>query len=102
MATATKTRDGLCTTCRFTTDCTFPQFHDKTVRDCLEFDGTEPANGRSRPAGAVLSAPGAALAGTQDQALEKAPRGLCRTCDRLDTCTFAKPISGVWFCEEYV
>jgi len=101
MANAVKTREGLCTTCRFTTDCTFPRFHDKTVRDCLEFDGTEPANGHSRPAGASRSGLGAAIAATQDPALEKLPRGLCRTCDRLKTCTFAKPISGIWFCEEY-
>jgi len=28
-------------------------------------------------------------------------RGLCRTCERRDTCTYPKPEGGVWHCEEF-
>jgi hypothetical protein len=30
-----------------------------------------------------------------------ASRGLCTSCELLKTCTFIKPESGVWRCEEY-
>lgn len=27
--------------------------------------------------------------------------GLCRTCNRLETCDVTRPMSGVWDCDEY-
>ena len=32
---------------------------------------------------------------------EDAPPGLCRTCENFKDCTFPKPASGKWFCEEF-
>ena len=29
-------------------------------------------------------------------------RGLCVNCDLRRDCTYAKPVSGVWNCDEYV
>lgn len=29
-------------------------------------------------------------------------KGLCRNCEKRDTCTYPKPEGGIWHCEEYL
>jgi hypothetical protein len=86
---------GLCMTCRNAPSCTFARQAAGPVTDCLEFDGEVP----------VESAPARASVGTQSTRVPAQERstvpGLCGTCDWRDTCTYPRPASGVWFCEEY-
>jgi hypothetical protein len=83
---------GLCRTCSFQVDCTFPRIDGRSVTECLEFSGIQPVD-PPRPARPRVAAAGEGRGG--------APVGLCSTCDRRHDCTFPKPESGVWFCEEY-
>ncbi len=94
METATKTRyKGLCKVCKLTPGCTFPRDQGRGVIDCLEFEGLEAKNGKTHRAHVALDM----RASPQDHEL----LGLCHTCERLSVCSFSKPASGVWFCEEY-
>lgn len=108
METTTKTRyKGLCGVCKLSSDCTFPRPH-RAVAECLEFEGME-GNGNGHRKKAVHESLGVTAGATADRTIpgraarvpDHAVLGLCRTCDRLTTCSFAKPASGVWFCEEY-
>jgi hypothetical protein len=86
---------GLCMTCRNAPSCTFASHAGAPVTDCLEFDGEVP----------VEPAPTRASITTQSRRVPAVDRptlpGLCGTCDWRDGCTFPRPASGVWFCEEY-
>ncbi len=102
METAVKSKfKGLCTTCRYAAGCTFPHFHVKTVEDCLEFETAKPLSGH-RHAEEPNGGAGETKSRQKDRIEAMKPQGLCRTCDRMKSCSFEKPDSGVWFCEEYV
>ncbi len=87
---------GLCRTCHFVIRCTFPRSAARPVIDCLEFSGDEaPAESRrgaTTRLGLRIERPGENRNGTP---------GLCRTCERKAACTYPRPRTGVWFCEEY-
>ncbi len=79
---------GLCKTCKNAATCTFPREAGRPVRFCDEFDGEEKAE-EVKPKVEVKKTPLNDL------------KGLCRLCDRAESCTFPKPEGGVWHCEEY-
>jgi len=59
------------------------------VRHCDEFE--PPATAARKEAATVV-----------DQVSPLAElSGLCRNCSRASHCTFPKPPSGIWLCEEY-
>ncbi|MBM3320539.1 MAG: hypothetical protein FJY73_07675 [Candidatus Eisenbacteria bacterium] len=90
---------GLCATCASAATCTFPRSPGLPVRFCEEFDGygeSLPAAEKSRvaPSLASIEAPESAWPVGE-------MKGLCRTCVRLEGCTYPKSAEGVWFCEEF-
>ena len=87
---------GLCRSCAHSGACDLPTDARRPVVQCEEF-----APFPSKP-----------LAPPEARASRRAPRrpedadasgllGLCRSCACSETCTFPKPPSGVWQCEEY-
>ncbi|NNE09590.1 MAG: hypothetical protein HKN20_13605 [Gemmatimonadetes bacterium] len=90
-------RSGLCSTCTQAAVCTFPREFDRPIMFCDEFEGEK------KPPVHVVRQSAATVEVAEFVAAEAAvmPRGLCRTCDHQETCTFPRPESGVWFCEEF-
>lgn len=88
---------GLCRTCAHAEHCTFPKHENRPILQCDEIDAlflppvalTGPD--RLPPSVAAASA----------TARVPALRGLCVNCDRRHDCTYPKPETGVWHCEEY-
>lgn len=83
---------GLCATCAEAPRCTHPRLPGVPVAWCddataLEID--------------VPSAVGVAAAVARPTLVRTAPKGLCGTCVRFSNCTYPKPESGVWRCEEF-
>ena len=100
---------GLCATCEHRTTCTYPHPKDRPVLFCEEFEGLcDNLIAAAGPISPLLRA-----AQTQTTGVRHEPRievrdkpspykGLCRTCENRETCTFPKPPDGVWHCEEFV
>lgn len=80
---------GLCATCIHKEDCIFCKQASAPILHCEEFDGLEPVV-------KVLKVKGEA-----SEELNSELKGLCKNCANRETCTFPKPKSGVWHCEEY-
>ena len=83
-----KTATGLCTNCRFGSDCGFPCRKGGLVIQCEEYE-CEEVTGRGpwlKPLREVKPPPPL--------------QGLCQNCDLRTTCTL--PMHGrLWHCEEY-
>ncbi len=79
---------GLCKTCTNAATCTFPREDGRPVRFCDEFDGEVKAE-EVKPKVEV------------EKTTLNDLKGLCRLCDKAESCTFPKPEGGVWHCEEY-
>jgi len=104
----TKTRDGvrvapkkkeyrgLCITCKNAPTCTYPRDPDRAVLECEEFEGHEPLQ-RWATGGDI--SPRQVSAAKQEDSVKY--KGLCVNCENREHCTFPKPESGVWRCEEY-
>ena len=100
---------GLCATCEGWATCTYPIPKDRPVLFCEEFEGLcDNLTAAVGPISPLLRA-----AQTQTTGVRHEPRikmrekpsrhkGLCRTCENRETCTFPKPAGGVWHCEEFV
>lgn len=88
--TAPAVQPGLCRVCTQATDCTFPRDPLKPVTSCDEFTGVVPRKSkRAQPRYRKTEQPTVPYA------------GLCRYCSRVSDCTFPKPATGVWHCDEY-
>jgi len=83
---------GLCQSCALASTCTFPRSLEQTITSCDEFTGIRP---KRRPM--VTRRPSKPEAKPTAETLA----GLCRYCERAADCTFPKPASGVWHCDEY-
>ena len=91
---------GLCRTCVGRATCTYPRPKDRQVMFCAEFDG-EVLN-PAKPFITVSGIPWEPRVQMAEQKRERSSRkGLCRTCERGESCTFPKPPGGVWHCEEF-
>ncbi len=91
---------GLCSTCNNLPTCTLARCDQHPVMFCEEFDGVV------RAATPVAMIERTSLA-VQDQRFCESQhsskhRGLCRTCEHREGCTFPKSEGGVWQCEEFV
>lgn len=90
---------GLCTTCVKASTCTFPRDPGQPVLQCDEFEGYPET---SKGAVAFEHVQKATFKVRQEVVSEEVKyRGLCKICDKRETCTFPKPDTGVWHCEEY-
>jgi len=90
--------DGLCSTCKFSSSCMFRKDYLESVHFCEEY---EQADASQQIARAKVS-PG--LLASEDLDSTRAPKpimGLCSNCIHRESCSFPKPESGVWHCEEY-
>jgi len=94
---ADETFGGLCSTCKHAKACTYPRDPRRPVVQCDEFEGIREASEKAANAN-----PGSVkmVHATRPQA-ERKYLGLCRICEKRETCTFPKPEGGVWHCEEY-
>lgn len=88
-----KARIGLCTTCKNGPTCMFLNGLNRQILHCEEFQIAEEEVEKQ-----VNTLPGN---NTQNE-VKTAVKGLCASCDNLSFCTFDKPESGIWHCEEYL
>ena len=93
--TEKETYRGLCSTCKNAEHCTFPRNPDKPILQCDEFVGFEYEKSGEKPAGAKKTS------NTEEVNSDSRFKGLCKICAKRETCTFPKPETGVWQCEEY-
>ncbi len=86
---------GLCVTCEKAPTCTFPRDPDRPVFQCDEFEG------RLNYSKVVVPAARSKKDSTTKGKVSEKFKGLCKICEKRDTCTYPKPEGGVWHCEEY-
>lgn len=82
---------GLCLTCDRARDCMHITAGDSQVLRCEDFAVVGTVRRSVRAAEPPVE---------RDAALDRR-LGLCRTCDRADTCTLPRAEGGVWHCEEF-
>ena len=91
---------GLCLICKNAHTCTFRRDATKPVSSCEEFEIELKTKKILSVKGASMSMNDAVDEGIPDEEKRKY-RGLCMNCVHRKTCSYRKPESGVWFCEEY-
>jgi len=94
-------KPGICEQCIHTEYCTYPKTDERPVMLCGEFEGHSLTEA-TKVSGIKDTRPVV----TPSKAKQTAEpltilRGLCRTCEKRETCEYPKPESGVWRCEEY-
>ncbi|MDD5597879.1 MAG: hypothetical protein PHV82_08040 [Victivallaceae bacterium] len=84
---------GLCGYCLNSPDCVFLKKAVRPVLECEEFYPTVKTDPEkeSRPA----------LASEFAEAQVREYDGLCRLCDKKDSCIYVKDRAVIWHCEEY-
>ena len=87
---------GLCSTCKKAPMCTFHRDLDRPVLQCDEFEGYEYTPDKKTLPRTSSKAKLSAL--DKDSGKYK---GLCRLCEKRETCTYPKSEGGVWHCDEY-
>ncbi len=91
---------GLCSCCNSFKDCTYPKDPERSILQCEEFEGIVPyslkvaSHGKITPEG-LEKTPGSVMSDSNPD------RGLCSLCENRTTCTYPRPETGVWHCEEY-
>jgi hypothetical protein len=90
---------GLCLTCQNASTCIYPRNLDQPVLQCEEFDCYETPMERTTVDRILAIARNGAGSGSENLVELK---GLCVNCENRATCTFPKPETGVWRCEEYI
>jgi hypothetical protein len=98
LITKSEVIQGLCSTCNNSTSCYYHLRNGKRiVWFCELFDDYEPIlkfeNFSSWNKSSIDS--------KTEEANKVKLAGLCMNCENRDTCTYPKPESGVWHCEEY-
>jgi len=91
---------GLCSTCTKQLVCIFPRDQSRPVMQCEEFEGITPDPAKCAEKTRSLSEDSRANSSTVEDHSDT-HIGLCSNCEKRETCTFPKPESGVWHCEEY-
>lgn len=90
---------GLCETCIYAVDCTFPRNPDQPVLFCEEFEANPlPSLETDYEVGLKITA------ANLNHVAEGDPgklRGLCVNCAHRQSCQFPIPEGGIWHCEEY-
>lgn len=95
-----KNYSGLCLCCLCSSVCTYPRDPGRPVLQCEEFEGISMPENKTM--GCVVPPHvyhiSESALGPQNLS---AIRGLCASCDGLNTCAYPKPEGGVWHCEEF-
>ena len=90
---------GLCETCIYAVDCTFPRNPDQPVLFCEEFEANPlPSPMLNYEAGLKIIAANLNHVAGGDPGRYK---GLCVNCAHRQSCQFPIPEGGIWHCEEY-
>jgi hypothetical protein len=92
---------GICSTCNFAPDCAHRLRNPGlAIWDCENYEDHIRVSGADFNGGLseIVPAPPKSHRPEFD-AVEY--RGLCRNCEKRDECSYAKPETGVWHCEEY-
>ncbi|NWG01943.1 MAG: hypothetical protein HXY44_03670 [Syntrophaceae bacterium] len=91
---------GLCASCELELTCTYHRDPKHPILQCEEFRGLilSPVKG-----GELKNNP---LPNIRKPALSpkiyfQQYKGLCETCEEKLSCTYPKPLGGVWHCEEF-
>jgi hypothetical protein len=87
---------GLCSTCKRASTCTFPRDPNRPVLQCDEFVGYEYTPDKKKS-----SSSDSESKVTISDSAKSSYKGLCRLCEKRETCTYPKPEGGVWHCDEY-
>lgn len=88
-----KNFDGLCITCKNVDTCIFLKNSTKPIISCEEFENVETVEKLNEDVKKDVEVK------FENQNLKL---GLCANCENRYDCTFEKPESGVWHCEEYI
>jgi glutaredoxin len=91
---------GLCYYCKFADECDFPRHPEQPVTNCDEFEVSDTLSQEIQKENQSLYK----YSSKWDEIGEANKGnllGLCRNCERRNTCTFPKREGGVWHCEEY-
>ena len=82
---------GLCSTCIHNVNCSTRQYFRGKILQCEEFDDK------------ILQEhiPIVVIANGKHPVQYAPFKGLCMNCDLVSACTFPKPETGVWHCNEY-
>ncbi|MFC1588176.1 hypothetical protein ACFL54_07695 [Planctomycetota bacterium] len=96
----TLARQGLCSTCNNAVSCIYLRERGHHALVCETFDSYSP---RELPQAVTSFTPPNGTIETPFGSSEETvmPGGLCRNCGNQTFCSFPKPDSGVWQCEEY-
>ena len=89
---------GLCVNCVNAETCIYPRDLNLPILQCEEFDCYEVPVERTTVDRILAIASRRVSTGVGESGEVK---GLCVNCENRKTCTFPKPIAGVWRCEEY-
>lgn len=85
---------GLCSTCNNTPSCSFRLIDPKRlIWYCELFDYYVQVKEQIPKSKAILD--------SIPESKNTRFKGLCMNCEICDTCTYPKPESGIWHCEEY-
>ena len=87
---------GLCSVCKLGVICTYPRSLDLPVWQGEEFEGFEPLVRPVRQSSGRHPLVPDVPADSDEQYT-----GLCRFCGNRASCTFHRPIGGVWHCLEF-
>ena len=85
---------NLCVNCKFRDDCQFAKNSTEPILFCEEFDLDKQTNLKM-----VLHKENSQR---NSETAAQEFKGLCRNCEKRDTCTYPKPEGGIWHCEEYL
>lgn len=96
VATGTTYR-GICAVCKKAPTCIYPKDPEAPYLFCGEFEAyalpEDKTNGKNGSQKTMLQ--------VRETNLAEPFVGLCANCEKRYSCTFPKPESGVWHCEEY-
>ena len=87
---------GLCSACKLGVACTYHRSLGLPVWQCEEFEGIEPPVGPMRQGASRHP-----LAPDVPAESDAEYTGLCRFCGNRASCSFPRPIGGVWHCLEF-
>ncbi len=96
------TLQGICITCNDGPTCVRRKAHGKAVWYCEEFDDYLPPPVKTIAGDSALM-PDSNFVRSPKEEIESAKNtGLCVNCDARKECSFSKPGSEIWQCNEYI
>jgi hypothetical protein len=91
---------GVCSLCENGPTCVFPRDPNRPLLHCDELELFVPDSKTAQTRMSSSYAAPADCAGEETEGFGSY-MGLCKLCDKRETCVFPKPEGGVWHCEEY-